>query len=261
MKVYISTDMEGISGVVMWEQTREFTSPHYENARRLLMGDIKAAVQGCREGGAQHVTVLDGHGGGFNFVPELMTPGAWYATGVGRPQPYMGLDATFGGGILLGYHAMAGTPDGILCHTQSSRSGVRYWYNGRECGEIAQSAMVMGHFNVPVIMVTGDDAACREAREFLGDDVVTVAVKKGYGTTCGELLSPEEAHALILEGAREAVKRAAQRQPFRMKCPIHGLIRFPDKQIADSFKPSRSRRVDEFTFEAVFESPLDIYFF
>ncbi|HOX39332.1 MAG TPA: M55 family metallopeptidase [Candidatus Brocadiia bacterium] len=261
MKVYISTDMEGISGVVVWEQAREFASPHYENARRLLMGDIRAAIQGCREGGARHVTVLDGHGGGYNFVPELMLPGAVYATGTDRRQPHMGLDESFAAGMLLGYHAMAGTPDGMLNHTQSSRSGIRYWYNGLECGEIAQSALVMGHFGVPVVMVTGDEATCREAKEFLGPEIVTVAVKKGYGRTCGELLAPEEAHALIIHGAREAVKRVDRCKPFRMDRPILGTIRFPDKQTADSFRPSRSYRVDDVTFEATFNSPLEIYFF
>ena len=105
---------------------------------------------------------------------------------------------------------MAGTPDGILAHTQSSRGGNRYWYNGRECGEIAQSALTYGSVGIPVVMVSGDAATCREAREFLGDAVVTVSVKEGYGEQFGALVPPLAAHTLLREGACEAMARVAQ---------------------------------------------------
>ena len=263
MRVVIATDLEGISGVCVWQQTRDRTTLYYQEARRLLMGDIGAAVDGCLEGGADDVLVSDGHGGGFNIVPELMHPRATYITGTNRPpvadraRVYEGVDAA----VLLGYHAMAGTADGMLRHTQSSKAGNRYWYNERECGEIAQSSLLFGHFGIPVVMVTGDAAACREARDFLGRDVVTVAVKEGYGEQFGALLSPAAAHELISAGAHEAMSRAAARQPFTMDLPIRGRLRFPDKSTADSFRTGRAVRTDDYTFEAEFERALDIYGF
>jgi len=263
MRIVIETDLEGVSGVCVWEQTRDRESRLYPDACEYLMGDVSAAVQGCLEGGASDIIVMDGHGGGFNFVPRLMHSGARYFTGRNR-RPISswshimeGMDAS----ILLGFHAMAGTPDGILRHTQSSQAGNRYWYNGRECGEIAQSALFAGHFGVPVIMVTGDTAATREATAFLGASVVTVSVKEGLGEQFGLLAAPKEARQWIKEGARQAMGKIQDCRPFVMDTPIMGLLRFPDKSTADSFQPKRSRRVDDYTFEAGLESALEVYAF
>jgi len=263
MKILICTDLEGISGVCVWEQTRDRTSALYQDARRLLMGDIAAAVEGCLEGGAEDIIVSDGHGGGFNIAPEMMHPRARYFTGRNRrplsswAEMYQGVD----GAILLGYHAMAGTSDGILRHTQSSLGGNRYWYNGRECGEIAQSALLYGHYGIPIVMVTGDTAAVREARAFLGEEIVTVAVKQSFGEEFGLLLSPEAAHEAIRVGAREAIARCGACQPFTMDLPIQGRLRLGDKVRADAHQPRRARRVDDCTYEAVFDSALEIYEF
>ncbi|NLS78616.1 MAG: peptidase M55 [Chloroflexi bacterium] len=262
MRILVLTDLEGISGVCIFEQTRE-RGNLYEEARRLLMGDISAVVEGCLAGGAAEVVVEDGHGGGFNMVPELMHPGARYITGVARPRfPeraafHQGYDAA----ILLGYHAMAGTPDGMLRHTQSSKAGNRYWYNGRESGEMAQSGLILGHYGTPVIMVSGDTACCREARAFFGEGPVAVAVKEGFGEQFGLLLPPEAAHEAIRQGAIEALRRVQTCQPYTIALPIQGRLRFPNKSTADEYRPALSKRVDDYTFEAVFESPLDIYSF
>ncbi len=263
MRVVISTDLEGISGVSVWEQTRQMESTMYQDARRLLIRDIAACVEGCVEAGATDVLVEDGHGGGFNIVPELMHPAARYFTGRNRwhtpawERLHEGMDAA----ILLGYHAMAGTADGMLRHTQSSLGGNQYWYNDRECGEIAQSALVYGHFGTPVVMVTGDDATVREANAFLGPEVVGVSVKQGLGAEYGVLLAPARAHDLIRAGAREALGRVARVPPFAMELPIRGRLRFPDKSKADDFRPGRATRLDDYTYEATFDSALDIYAF
>lgn len=100
-----------------------------------------------------------------------------------------GLDDSFDGLIQLGAHAMMGTPDGVLAHTQSSRSENRYWYNGVESGELAQCAAIAGHYGIPTIMVTGDQA-CREATKFFGPHCVTVAVKRGITREAAELYTP-----------------------------------------------------------------------
>jgi len=261
MKVYIATDLEGISGVCCFEQTRDRTSPHYEYARHLLMGDVNAAVQGCLDGGAEEVLVSDGHGGGFNFLPREMHPGARYFTGVQRPRLVCGLDESFDAAILLGYHAMNGTEDGVLHHTQSSKAECKYWYNGRESGEIAQSGILLGHFGVPVVMVTGDEATCREAKEFLGKHTVTVAVKKGYSRQCAVLIAPKRAYKMIRAGAKKAMKRIKKCTPYAIDFPAEGKLQVGSKEIADGRTPNLSERVDDVTFVATFESPLDIYKF
>ena len=121
LRIYIVTDLEGASGVHKFAQTREPGHPLGEKAKEYLMGDIAAVVRGLRETGVDDIVVLDGHGSQA-FVPHLMEPGAKYITGKPRPGPLTGLDASFAGMIQLGAHAMMGTPDGVLCHTQSSRS-------------------------------------------------------------------------------------------------------------------------------------------
>ncbi len=263
MRVIVLTDLEGVSGVVVWDQSRNRESHRYQEACRLLMGDIAAAVEGCLEAGATDILVTDGHGGGFNFMPELMHPGARYLTGVARPPMsqraavYSGFDAA----ILLGYHAMQGTPAALLRHTQSSRNGNRYWYGGRECGEIAQSALVLGANGVPVVMVTGDQATAREARAFLGEAVETVTVKEALGEQFGILLAPEAGRKAIRKGARRALERRAGCRPFTMDVPLEGHLRFPDKATADAFEPRQAQRLDDLTFRARFARLFDIYEF
>ena len=258
MKVYIVTDLEGVSGICLFEQTREKVPPLYEEARLLLTREVNAAVQGCLDAGAEEVVVLDGHGGGFNFVPEEMHPGAYFVTGPVRPHPLLGLDESFGAVLCVGFHAKLGTPDGVLHHTQSSKAETRYWYNGIEMGEIGQVALMAGHYGVPVAMVSGDLAACREARELLGEDVVTVVVKEGYSRHCAKMLPPKRAREEIRRGAREAVEKAPSLKPFRLPLPIEGRLAFGKEEYAEKFKPKRARKVDDLTFVATFHSALEI---
>lgn len=258
MKVYISTDLEGVSGVTVWDQTREMTTALYQHARHLLTREVNAAVAGCLAGGADEVVVMDGHAGGFNFVPDELHPGATYVTGPGRPGVLCGLDESFDAAMLLGYHAMAGTPNAVLAHTQSSKRGDRYWYNGRESGEIAQSALVCGHYDVPVVMVTGDEAACVEARAFLGEEIVAVSVKKGFSINSCQMVPPQRAWEMIRSGAADAIKRVAQCKPYKLDLPIHARLRFPTREIADAAGCPFSKRVDDLTYERTIESPLDV---
>lgn len=218
MKIYIVTDLEGASGVYQFAQTRE-RGPLNEKAKEYLMGDLAAVVQGLRAGGATEIVILDGHGSQA-FVPHLMIPGAKYITGLPRPDPIWGLDGSFAGLVMVGLHAMMGTPDGVLCHTQSSRSENRYWYNGVESGELVQSAAIAGHYGVPLIMVTGDEATCREARKFFGEHCVTVAVKQGISRESAMLYPFEETRRALAEGAKQAMKLIGVAQPYRLQTPI-----------------------------------------
>ena len=260
MKIYIITDIEGISGMCVFQQSRE-PGPENERARHLLMGDVNAAVQGCLDGSADEVVVLDGHGSGFNFIMEEMHPDGFFVTGLQRPQVFCGLDETFDAVLLVGYHAMMGTETGMLHHTQSSKDENRYWYNDRETGEIGQMAIMVGQYDLPIVLVTGDRAACDEAKSFLGEEVVTVSVKEGYGRQCGKLIAPQKARQLIRDGAKEAMTRIQKVRPSKPTLPIEGRLQFKSKDIADQFTPRRAKRVDERTFSATFEEALDILWF
>ena len=258
LKIYICTDLEGISGVTVFEQTRDPNPKRHEEAAHLLMGDISAAVQGCLDGGATEVVVMDGHGGGFNVIPSEMHPGAYYVTGAQRPEGLCGLDETFDAMMLVGYHAMMGTEGTILHHTQNSVWENRYWFNGIETGEIGQMAILAGYYGVPVVMITGDKAGCEEACALLGKEITTVVVKEGYGRQCGKLVAPEKAHEMIKDGARQAMRWIDRCKPHTLTLPIHGRLQFRSKEIADGFEPRRAKRVDDRTFETTFESALDI---
>ena len=261
MKVYVSTDMEGASGICRFAQCGRDKELYEKEGRPLLMGDVNAVVQGLLDGGADEILVGDGHSGGANFIPEMMHPGAKYYTGIERPGAAGGLDATFDCAVLLAYHAMNGTPTGMMHHTQSSLAETKYWYNGIESGEIVQSSLVIGHHGVPVVMVTGDEATCDEARHFLGEGIVTVAVKKGFSRQCGILIAPEKAHEMLREGAAECLKRVDRCRPFTMELPIEGKMVVQTDEYAEKRGCNLGTKIDEHTWVATFESALDIYKF
>lgn len=252
LKIYVNTDLEGISGVFKFAQTREKDTPLNIQACEYFMGDLAAVIQGLRDGGATEIVVLDGHGSQA-VIPHLMDPGATYITG--RPRPGAGnltsLDSTFAGMVMVGFHAMMGTPDGVLNHTQSSKSENRYWYNGVESGELAQNAIIAGYYNVPLIMVSGDEATCREATHFFGNKCVTVAVKKGWGREAAQLYPFEKTRKALYEGAKRAVETINNCQPYHIQFPVlakkQWLVKNPDDE-----KPHLETR------EKVIDDPLHI---
>lgn len=222
MKIFIITDLEGASGVFQFSQT---SGPGLPEAESYLMGDIAAVVQGLKEAGVKDIVVLDGHNGGNNFIPPLMVSGAKYLTGA-APCDKWGLDATYDGLIMLGYHAMWGTQDGVLYHTQSSKNEKRFWYNGVKSGELAQGAIYAGHFGVPPIMVTGDEATCREARKFFGKSCVTVATKKGVTRESAILYPFEETRHALYQGAKQAVAAIPKCKPYKIRLPIRAKTQY-----------------------------------
>ena len=218
-KLYVLTDLEGASGVYKFVQTRDKGSAENLQACAYLMGDLAAVVRGFRDAGASEIVLLDGHGNQA-FVPHLAEPGARYLTGTPRSHPLYGLDETFDGIAMIGLHAMMGTQDGVLHHTQSSRDENRYWYNNVESGEIAQVALIAGHYGVPTIMVSGDEATCREANKFLSDEIVTVATKRGINRESAVLYPFAETRQALYEGARRAVAAIPRCKPYRIEMPI-----------------------------------------
>lgn len=226
-KIYIFTDLEGVSGVYNFKQTREKGSPENIQACEYFMGDLTAVIRGLRDGGATEILVIDGHGN-QSIIPHMMIPGASYVTGKPRPANLYGLDGSFAAMVQFGAHAMNGTPHGVLSHTQSSRSENRYWYNGVECGELVQCATIAGYYGVPTILVTGDEATCREAEKFFGTGCVTVAVKEGIAREAARLYPFEETRKALYEGAKRSMEAISQCEPYKMDLPIRGKLEYLD---------------------------------
>jgi len=228
IKIYIMTDLEGVSGVYKFAQTREKDTPLNIQACEYFMGDLAAVVRGLRDGGATEIIIIDGHGNQA-MIPHLMEPGAKYVTGKPRPGPGPWvLDKSFTGLVQFGAHAMMGTPDGVLNPTQNSKSENRYWYNGVESGELAQVAARAGYFGVPTILVTGDVAVCREATKFFGPNCVTVAVKQGISREAAVLYPFEETRKALYEGAKKAIADIPRCKPYTMEVPIKVKMEYLD---------------------------------
>jgi D-amino peptidase len=236
MKIYILADMEGVSGIRRIEQVQ---SDRPENAAgcRLMMEEINVAVAAALEAGAQEVIACDTHGGGGQVLVEQMDPRGIYETP--RPGAMMpSLDESFSGVVLLGHHAMAGTADAFLDHTMSSQSWFQYTLNGQAMGEIGIEAAWAGHFNVPVIAVTGDEAAEAEARRLLGE-IPCAAVKRAVGRNRARCLSVQAAHKRIAEAIGQAVERVGTFKPFKPELPATAELTLYRTDMADAWAGRR----------------------
>jgi D-amino peptidase len=256
MRIYITTDLEGVCGVYRFEQTREYGTPANIEARHLLMGEVNAAVCGAFDGGATRVVVRDGHDGAKSFFPEQLDERAEMVMGGFRPRDLV-LRQGFDAAILLGYHSMSNTERGILCHTQSSRTWDNYWINDELAGEIRQSAIVLGAFDMPVVMVTGDDKTVKEARDLLGSNIVTVQVKEGLSREGALMYSPKKARAMIREGAKQAMTRVSKVVPYKPEFPLKIRWQFLDSKIVTNYRGD-AKRIDDRTLEKIVDKPENI---
>lgn len=232
MKIYISADMEGVSGIVHSDQT-DSTHPSYEHGRKLMIGEVNAAIEGAFRGGAAEVLVNDSHASMRNLLIDELHPDAILLSGTPKPYSMMaGVDASFDAVIFTGYHARAGSSFGNIDHTYYGPNLVQgVWLNGIEVGEAGLNAALAGHFGVPVVMITGDQTACAQAKDLLGTDVETVVVKEALGRVAAKNLHPTKVHALIRDAAERAVK--LKRAPFVLKPPITLRIAFARSSQAD----------------------------
>ncbi len=256
MKVYMMTDFEGVSGVRHIEEVQTGNAK-YEAARKFLCGDVNAAVQGAFDGGATEVIVRDGHHTGFNFILEMMDPRAIYS-GPGGPAWCPGLDDTVDAAFFIGAHAMAGTPDAFLEHTQSSASWLRYSVNGREFGEQGQFGAICGSYGVPVVLSTGDAAAVKEAAAFF-PGCETVSVKTAINRNSALCLQPERAQDLIRAAAQRAVRKAESVKPFVVSFPAEVVLEYQRTDHADSMAAVRGvTRVNSRTVKWTANSAMEL---
>ncbi len=207
MKVFMVTDMEGVAGVVSFTQQSYPDGKYYEQAKLLETAEVNAAVEGLLDAGVTDILVWDGHGaGGIHF--ETLHPAAKLLHG--RPSPPWSrlneVIARYDVVVMVGQHAMAGVMTGNQNHTQNSQTIDYYKLNGRLIGEIGQIALYFGAFGLPLIFLSGELDACREA-EALVTGITTVAVKEGLGRGSAISLSAPEARRLIRAGIRAAVEK------------------------------------------------------
>ena len=189
MKILIAADMEGVSGVVHWDQV-DTKHKEYPRFRKIMTGDVNAAIRGAYDAGAQEVVIADGHGGARNILIEELDSRARLNSGTPSPLGMVqGLDSGVTAAMFVGYHARVGSQNAILDHTWSSQCVANVWLNGQAVGEIGWNASVCGGFDVPVIMISGDQTACAEAVELLGP-IETAVVKQADGRMAAECLPP-----------------------------------------------------------------------
>ena len=224
MRVVFWCDMEGIGGIVKWDQV-DAKGSQYEEGRRLYTGEINAAVRGAKRAGAKEIIVVDGHGAGgeysFNsLIKDKLEPGAEYVFGYRwgcYVEPLKGATAM----LMPGAHAMAGTPDGILCHTMSNQAWYNAYINDIPVGESGIVAAIAGEFDVPSIFVSGDEATCREVKKLIGDSIYTAQVKKSLNRFAARCLSHEDSCHLIEKTVHEALTNPKNwPKPLKFNKPV-----------------------------------------
>ncbi|MBA3633181.1 MAG: M55 family metallopeptidase [Acidobacteria bacterium] len=225
MKIYISADMEGVVGAVTAEQLGP-TGFEYQRFREFMTQEVNAAIEAAFEAGATEVVVSDSHGNGQNLLIEKLPKNILLVRAFPRPLMMMqGIDASFDGVIFLGYHSSTTNPQGVRAHTMSSARLADVRLNNISMSEGGVNAAIAGHFNVPVIMVWGDDAAVKEVTALLGD-VEGATVKWNYGFHSAMTIMPEAAYALIREKVKRAIGRIKNFKPYKLKTPVQLDVRF-----------------------------------
>ena len=259
LKVFVSVDMEGISGIVDGSMTGR-DQPDYQKGRALMVGDVNAAIEGILTLGEAEIVVSDGHGSMTNIEPEELNRAATLARGTPKPLSQMaGIDGSFDAAVFVGYHSMKGTLRGVLSHTFSGRAIESLRINGMEVGETAMNAAIAGYHGVPLVFVSGDLAVTREAKA-LNPEIEVVAVKEAVSRTAAKCLNPARARELIREKVTRALEKRKSIEPFSFEPPIEVLVRYTNAGMADAvgFMPS-SERVDGKTIRFVLDDYLKAF--
>lgn len=237
MKIFVAVDMEGATGVAH----REHLLPggnDYERARKWLTGDVVAAIEGAVAAGATDVLVNDGHGNMRNILLDDLPEAARLIVGPAqaRNKPLVQVTGIEEGGfeacLLVGFHSRAGTKGGLLSHTWVGMLVHEIRLQGKPAGESLLDAAIVGHYGVPVVLVTGADDVVREAKADLGSDLVAVEVKRALGPSACASLTPKAAQKKIRGAAERAVRERAKRKPWTTKGPVRMDVEFHRREMA-----------------------------
>ena len=224
-KLYISADMEGVVGAVTGDQLGP-SGFEYGRFREFMTREVLAVIRGARAEGVTEFVISDSHGNGENLLLELLPDDVTVVRSWPRPLGMMeGIDATFHAVVFVGYHAGTTNPRGVRAHSFSSARLADVRLNGQSVPEGGFNAAIAGHFGVPVILVTGDDAAVEEVRRVVGD-IEGAVVKWAISFHSARTLMPEAAYRLIEERTRAALSRLRDFRPLRLTAPVTLDVRF-----------------------------------
>lgn len=240
LKVFISVDMEGISGLINWDETSQ-GGPDYPLFRRLMTEEANAAITGALDAGATEIVVRDAHDSARNILPDLLRPEARLIREWNGPLSMMeGIDKTFDAVVFIGNHARAGTPNAVLKHTMSL-SLFDVILNGVRLPEAAWNAAIAGYFDVPAVFLSGDSAIGRQIQEIIGP-IETVAVKDGMGPAAS-MIHPAKAQEMIRKGVAAALRNLKAYKPYKPTAPYKLEIVFTDENLARraSYVPGAER--------------------
>lgn len=221
MKVYVATDMEGTVGVVHRKQVHPDQSG-YAQAQKWLTGEVNAAIEGARKGGADEFVVMDGHAYCRNILPDELDEDVELISGMPGPTTVamlQGIDTSFDASIFIGYHARALAPYANLDHTSFSATVDGLRLNGKLVGEYGINGAYLGHFGIPVVFAAGDQAFIEEITELV-PNISSVVTKKPFSRFSAQSLHPNKAYRLITEGAATGIERVKEIEPIVFKPPI-----------------------------------------
>ena len=230
MKLFISADIEGISGVATIQQL--VNNSEYQRFRKLMTTEVNAAIRGAFNAGAKEVVVADGHGNMSNIIIEELDPRARLVSGNNRVMCQLeGLDESFDGIMFIGHHGREGYSNAVISHTLAGICVKEMKINGKTVGETEMNAMVAGGFNVPPIFISGDDLYVAEVKETL-PDIQSVVVKFARDRLAAELIHPEVVQKEIEQSVEKAVSHINQYQPLVVEGPVTFEIEFKGPQQA-----------------------------
>lgn len=221
MKLYISSDMEGVAGVCAWQQV-DARTPHAEYAtyRRYYTREVASAIEGARAGGAGGVLVNDSHGPMRNLLLDELPPDVRVVFGNRKPYSMVqDADRGFGGAFFIGYHGAAGDADAVLCHTYTPSVIYEVRINGIRCSEATINAGLLGDYGVPLLLVSGDRTTVEGVQAQM-PWVRGVVVKESIGNFAANSMTPASARRAIRSAAEEAVKDAPLAKPYRFEPPL-----------------------------------------
>jgi len=260
LKVYISADMEGITGVASVDQLGP-ANFEYQQARTWMTAEVLAAIQGARDAGATEFVVSDSHGNGESLLIDKFPSDVPITIVRSFPRPLgmmEGIDSSFAAVIFIGYHASTSSTTGVRAHTMSSALLTRIALNGTSMSEAGINAAIAAHFGVPVVMITGDDAIVEESKQRFGA-IEGVAVKKAIGFHSTATLTPDVAQAMIREHAKTAVSRRASMKPYSVTKPITVDVSFKNYRPVEllGYLPN-IQRIDSHTVRYTARDVLDV---
>lgn len=258
LKVYISVDMEGITGVVTDAQLGP-TGFEYERAREWMTGEALAAIRGARDAGATEIVVSDSHGNGQNLLIDQFPDDVTIVRSWPRPLMMMeGIDSSFAAAVFIGYHASTANVRGVRAHTMSSATLTGLAINGRQFPEGGINAAIAGYFGVPVVMVSGDDAAVAEVQAF-APGMEGAVVKRAISFHSAATMTPKAGQALIRTRVKAGVEKRGSVAPFVVGAQVRADISFKHYRTAEvlAYLPIVTR-VDAHTVRFVGRNILEV---